>query len=190
MLMRRLCIELKDWTRLSGLTRLSLGHRDYGGTVVKGLPHLTTLRSLVLEGQPDTVGGRGPCCSVTLLQSSVIKAPCHALAGMQLPLMLSMAHTFSGGPAGCIVSASACYQMCVFEVPYMRNKLASLLGAVCCALLSALLCSALQRPARDHTAHVQIGIRGKLLQRLSFEQDVLSLSQVHGASVQQSSSLR
>lgn len=48
-IMRRMCesIQLEDWTRLGGLTQLSL--RDVQPSVACAvLPHLTTLRSLVL----------------------------------------------------------------------------------------------------------------------------------------------
>jgi hypothetical protein len=78
-IMRRMCdgIQLEDWTReLSGLTHLSLrdvyvaeGTKIRPGVVRAVVPHLTTLRSLVLALDhnywPNDSGRRCPCCPLT-----------------------------------------------------------------------------------------------------------------------------
>jgi hypothetical protein len=78
-IMRRMCdsIQLEDWTqRLGGLTHLSLrdvyvaeGTKIRPGVVRAVLPHLTTLRSLVLaldhDYWPNDSGRRCPYCPLT-----------------------------------------------------------------------------------------------------------------------------
>lgn len=75
--MRRMCesIQLEDWTRLGGLTHLLLrdavaeGTNVQPGVVRAVLPHLTTLRSLVLALDYaywlSDSGRRCPCCPMT-----------------------------------------------------------------------------------------------------------------------------
>lgn len=87
-IMRRMCdgIQLEDWTRrLGGLTHLSLrdvyvaeGTKIRPGVVRAVVPHLTTLRSLVLALDhnywPNDSGRRCPCCPLTQSRHSGVKA--------------------------------------------------------------------------------------------------------------------
>ena len=65
-------MQLEDWTRLSGLTGLTLrGVREgHHGTLAAALPRLTALRSLVLENHGDeqlrAAGGHCSCCNLML----------------------------------------------------------------------------------------------------------------------------
>ena len=65
-------MQLEDWTRLSGLTGLTLrGVREsHHGTLAATLPRLTALRSLVLENHGDeqlrAAGGLCSCCNLKL----------------------------------------------------------------------------------------------------------------------------
>jgi hypothetical protein len=57
-------MRLKDWTRLSGLTHLTLrcSGDDHAHTLLAMLPRMTTLRSLVLTcWWPWAAGGRRSC---------------------------------------------------------------------------------------------------------------------------------
>jgi hypothetical protein len=61
-------MQLEDWTRLSGLTHLSLADikRFHHPTLAAVVPRLTTLQSLVARNWwPRGPGGRCPCCQVT-----------------------------------------------------------------------------------------------------------------------------
>jgi hypothetical protein len=67
-------MQLEDWTKLSGLTHLSLRcvYHAYG-TLPAVLPRLTTLRSLVVDDRrPDAPGERCPCCPMTSLQPGAV----------------------------------------------------------------------------------------------------------------------
>jgi hypothetical protein len=58
-------MQLEDWTRLSGLTDLTLRYTcdSHHRTLAAVLPRLTTLRSLVLTSWwPRAAGGRCVCC--------------------------------------------------------------------------------------------------------------------------------
>ena len=58
-------MQLEDWTRLSGLTGLTLRgvKESHHGTLIAVLPRMTALRSLVLAN--DSIAGlpaAGECC--------------------------------------------------------------------------------------------------------------------------------
>ncbi len=65
-------MQLEDWTRLCGLTGLTLrGVREsHHGTLAATLPRMTALRSLVLDNhgneQLRAAGGHCSCCSLML----------------------------------------------------------------------------------------------------------------------------
>jgi hypothetical protein len=64
-------MQLDDWTKLSGLTHLSLRRVFHVTLPVNVLLRLTMLRSLVVDhGRPNAPGGCCPCCPMTSLHTA------------------------------------------------------------------------------------------------------------------------